>query len=50
MSEELVNIRCVVNDTGVLFRNEIVSRADRQQILIYDPSGKPIELFQPAGQ
>ena len=34
---------------GVIFRNEIVSGPGGRQILIDDPSGNPVELFQPAG-
>jgi catechol 2,3-dioxygenase-like lactoylglutathione lyase family enzyme len=34
---------------GVGFRNEIVTGPGGKQILIEDPSGNPIELFQPAG-
>ena len=34
---------------GLTFRNDIVSGPGGQQILIDDPSGNPIELFQPAG-
>ena len=34
--------------SGVRFRNEIVKGPGGQQILIDDPSGNPIELFQPA--
>ena len=34
--------------TGVPFRNDIVSGPGGQQILIEDPSGNVIELFQPA--
>jgi catechol 2,3-dioxygenase-like lactoylglutathione lyase family enzyme len=33
---------------GVHFRNEIVTGPGGQQILLDDPSGNPIELFQPA--
>jgi catechol 2,3-dioxygenase-like lactoylglutathione lyase family enzyme len=33
---------------GLTFRNEIVSGPGGQQILLEDPSGNPIELFQPA--
>ena len=36
--------------SGVRFRNEIVKGPGGQQILIDDPSGNPIELFQPAEQ
>src|SRR3954465_10418642 len=34
---------------GLSFRNEIVSGPGGRQILLDDPSGNPIELFQPAG-
>ncbi len=34
---------------GLDFRNDIVSGPGGQQILLEDPSGNPIELFQPAG-
>jgi catechol 2,3-dioxygenase-like lactoylglutathione lyase family enzyme len=37
-----------LRDAGVPFRNEIVKGPGGQQILIDDPSGNPIELFQPA--
>jgi catechol 2,3-dioxygenase-like lactoylglutathione lyase family enzyme len=33
---------------GVRFRNEIVAGQGGKQILVDDPSGNPIELFQPA--
>jgi catechol 2,3-dioxygenase-like lactoylglutathione lyase family enzyme len=33
---------------GLAFRNDIVSGPGGQQILLDDPSGNPIELFQPA--
>jgi catechol 2,3-dioxygenase-like lactoylglutathione lyase family enzyme len=33
---------------GVRFRNDIVSGPGGQQILLEDPAGNPIELFQPA--
>src|SRR5436190_20716868 len=36
--------------SGVRFRNEIVKGPGGQQLLIDDPSGNPIELFQPAEQ
>jgi len=34
---------------GATFRGEIVSGKGGRQILVEDPSGNPIELFQPAG-
>jgi catechol 2,3-dioxygenase-like lactoylglutathione lyase family enzyme len=33
---------------GVRFRNDVVSGPGGRQILLEDPSGNPIELFQPA--
>jgi len=33
---------------GVVFRKEILSGPGGKQILLEDPSGNPIELFQPA--
>ena len=33
---------------GVQFRNEIISGPGGSQIVLDDPSGNPIELFQPA--
>ena len=35
---------------GVRFRNDIVSGPGGRQILLDDPSGNPIELFQPASR
>ena len=35
---------------GVKFRNDIVSGPGGQQILLEDPAGNPIELFEPAGE
>ena len=34
---------------GVSFRNEVIKGPGGQQIVLDDPSGNPIELFQPAG-
>jgi catechol 2,3-dioxygenase-like lactoylglutathione lyase family enzyme len=34
---------------GVSFRNDVVAGPGGRQILIDDPAGNPIELFQPAG-
>jgi catechol 2,3-dioxygenase-like lactoylglutathione lyase family enzyme len=38
-----------LRSAGVTFRNEIISGPGGQQILLEDPAGNPIELFQPAG-
>jgi catechol 2,3-dioxygenase-like lactoylglutathione lyase family enzyme len=45
IANEVERLRSV----GVKFRNDIVSGPGGQQILLEDPSGNPIELFQPAG-
>ncbi len=36
-----------LGEAGAVFRNEIISGPGGRQILIEDPSGNPIELFQP---
>lgn len=33
---------------GVTFRNDVLSGPGGKQVLVEDPSGNPIELFQPA--
>jgi catechol 2,3-dioxygenase-like lactoylglutathione lyase family enzyme len=38
-----------LKEAGVKFRNDIVTGPGGRQILLDDPSGNPIELFQPAG-
>lgn len=53
-------IHLIVNDiaaeverlraAGLSFRNDIVKGPGGQQILLEDPSGNVIELFQPAGE
>jgi catechol 2,3-dioxygenase-like lactoylglutathione lyase family enzyme len=35
---------------GVRFRNDIVAGPGGRQILLEDPAGNPVELFQPAGR
>jgi catechol 2,3-dioxygenase-like lactoylglutathione lyase family enzyme len=35
---------------GVCFRNDIVTGPGGKQVLIEDPAGNPIEIFQPAGR
>jgi catechol 2,3-dioxygenase-like lactoylglutathione lyase family enzyme len=37
-----------LRSAGVTFRNEVISGPGGQQILLEDPAGNPIELFQPA--
>jgi catechol 2,3-dioxygenase-like lactoylglutathione lyase family enzyme len=37
-----------LRSAGVTFRNDIISGPGGQQVLLEDPAGNPIELFQPA--
>jgi catechol 2,3-dioxygenase-like lactoylglutathione lyase family enzyme len=37
-----------LRDAGVHFRNQIITGPGGRQVLLDDPSGNPIELFQPA--
>jgi catechol 2,3-dioxygenase-like lactoylglutathione lyase family enzyme len=38
-----------LRDAGATFRNDILSGPGGKQILLEDPSGNVVELFQPAG-
>jgi catechol 2,3-dioxygenase-like lactoylglutathione lyase family enzyme len=47
---EVSDIAATVNTlrkAGVRFRNDIVTGVGGKQILVEDPSGNPIELFEP---
>jgi catechol 2,3-dioxygenase-like lactoylglutathione lyase family enzyme len=47
---EVADLRATVSglrDKGVRFRNEIVTGVGGRQILAEDPSGNPVELFEP---
>ena len=46
--EDLQGLVESMKQAGVSFRNEIISGPGGKQILANDPSGNPIELFQPA--
>jgi len=35
---------------GVAFRNDVIKGPGGTQVLIEDPAGNPIEIFQPAGR
>ena len=47
--EDIADASERLRSTGATFRNDIVSGPGGRQILLEDPSGNPIELFQPAG-
>jgi catechol 2,3-dioxygenase-like lactoylglutathione lyase family enzyme len=46
--DDLATLVAGLRPAGVKFRNEIISGPGGQQILAEDPSGNPIELFEPA--
>ena len=39
-----------LREAGAHFRNEIVTGIGGKQILLDDPSGNPVELFEPPGR
>ena len=44
LASEVARLR----EAGLRFRNEIITGPGGSQILLDDPSGNPVELFQPA--
>ncbi len=46
--EDLAGLVATLREDGVEFRNDILSGPGGRQILCQDPSGNPVELFQPA--
>ncbi len=45
--EDLATTAATLRDAGFRFRNDIVTGVGGKQILLDDPSGNPIELFEP---
>ncbi|MCW2910789.1 MAG: Glyoxalase/bleomycin resistance protein/dioxygenase, partial [Actinomycetia bacterium] len=45
---DLESVVGTLRKQGARFRNEIVSGVGGRQILLEDPSGNPVELFEPA--
>ena len=45
--EDLATTVAALRDAGVRFRNDIVIGVGGKQILVDDPSGNPVELFEP---
>lgn len=45
--EDIASIVATLREAGVHFRNDIVTGVGGKQIILDDPSGNPIELFQP---
>ena len=46
--DDLPAIVATMKDAGCRFRNEIVVGQGGKQVLVDDPSGNPVELFEPA--
>jgi catechol 2,3-dioxygenase-like lactoylglutathione lyase family enzyme len=45
--DDLATTASALRDAGVHFRNDLVTGVGGKQILLNDPSGNPIELFEP---
>jgi catechol 2,3-dioxygenase-like lactoylglutathione lyase family enzyme len=45
--EDLASLVESLRSAGARFRNEIVTGVGGKQILVEDPSGNPVELFEP---
>jgi catechol 2,3-dioxygenase-like lactoylglutathione lyase family enzyme len=48
--DDLDRLVSTLREHGARFRNEIVEGVGGRQILVEDPSGNPVELFQPTIQ
>ncbi len=46
--DDIESLVSAMKSAGVSFRNEIIAGPGGKQILAEDPSGNPIEIFQPA--
>jgi catechol 2,3-dioxygenase-like lactoylglutathione lyase family enzyme len=47
-TDDLVSLMEKLAQSGARFRSEIVSGPGGKQVLVSDPSGNPIELFEPS--
>lgn len=45
--EDLPSVIASLRNAGVRFRNELVNGVGGRQVIVDDPSGNPIELFEP---
>ena len=45
--DDLTAIVSALRSSGAVFRNEIVTGVGGKQIIVEDPSGNPVELFEP---
>jgi hypothetical protein len=46
--EDIESLVASLKSAGISFRNDILTGPGGKQILAEDPSGSPIEIFQPA--
>jgi catechol 2,3-dioxygenase-like lactoylglutathione lyase family enzyme len=46
--DDIESVAAGMKQAGVAFRNQIITGPGGKQILAEDPSGNPIEIFQPA--
>jgi catechol 2,3-dioxygenase-like lactoylglutathione lyase family enzyme len=46
--DDIVSLVASMKTAGISFRNDILTGPGGRQILAEDPSGNPIEIFQPA--
>jgi len=46
--DDIETLVASMKSAGILFRNEIITGPGGKQILAEDPSGNPIEIFEPA--
>jgi predicted enzyme related to lactoylglutathione lyase len=49
-TDDLASLAAKLTQSGAHFRSEIVSGPGGKQVLVNDPSGNPIELFESAGR
>jgi catechol 2,3-dioxygenase-like lactoylglutathione lyase family enzyme len=49
-TDDLASLVAKLKQSGAHFRSEIVSGPGGKQVLVNDPSGNPIELFESSGQ
>jgi len=48
--EDIESLVARLRDAGARFRNEIVTGVGGKQILVEDPAGNPVELFEPTSE
>jgi catechol 2,3-dioxygenase-like lactoylglutathione lyase family enzyme len=45
--EDIESVVATLRDAGVSFRSDVMTGVGAKQVLLNDPSGNPVELFQP---